>query len=157
MKIPDSVIIMNELVRRSCQIAKQARQTDPLAAESDGIIGDTFEIRNCSMKFKKIWIKEAEKEEIIEYLRNKMTHRPEGVHELYQMNIDFVNKKLNKENYIDKLDCLLMNPQSKGFGCELDEGERIFVRNYKSFFDLYGADFDSITKKDILSNMAYLI
>ena len=157
MKIPDIILSKSaQFAREARRIAKQ-KQTDPLAAESGGIIGDTFEIRNYSMKLKKIWIKEAEKEEIIECLRNKMTNRPEGVQTLYQMNIDFVNKKLNKENYIDKLDCLLMSPQSKGFGCELDEGERIFVGGYSIFFDLNGADFDAITKKDILSYMAYLI
>ena len=86
-----------------------------------------------------------------------MTNRPEGVQELYQMNIDFVNKKLNKQKYLDELDCLLMGPQSKGFGCELDKGEDLFTGSYVSFFDLYGPDVDCITKKGILSRMAYLL
>lgn len=138
------------------------KRTIPIAAESGGVIGDTVQIgKNAygsyDMFFQSKWLTKAEKKFLLENLSTKMKSRPEGVQTLYQINIDFVNRKLNKENYIDKLDCLLMGPHRKRFGCKLDEGERIFVGGYRNFFDLNGADFDNITKKDILSYMAYLI
>ena len=50
-----------------------------------------------------------------------------------------------------------MSPYSKSFECALDEGEHIFVRNYSTFFDLYGANVDCTTKKNMLSNISYLL
>ena len=102
-------------------------------------------------------ITNALRKDVIERLSTKMKSRPEGVHELYQLNIDFVNRKINKQKYLDELDYILMSPYSKSFGCELDEGERIFVGWYSRFFDLYGADVDGKTKKNIISDISILL
>ena len=101
-------------------------------------------------------ITNALRKDIIERLSTKMESRPEELQELYQLNIDFVNKKINKQKYLDEMDCLLQNTKGAAWG-ERNEGEPIFIGHYCSFFDLYGSNVDYITKKNILSNLSYLL
>ena len=86
-----------------------------------------------------------------------MQDRSEKIQKLYQLNIDFVDKKINKQKYLDELEWLIMYPNGQSVRSELEECERIFIGNYYAFFDLYGSNVDCITKKDMLSNISYLL
>ena len=162
MKI--SEIILNKgakIALEARRIATQSKQTIPLAAARGGAIGDTVQIgknvRSVSnTSFKSKWITKAEQKSITEKLSTKMKDRSDKVQELYQLNIDFVNKKINKQKYLDEMDCLLQNTKGAAWG-ERNAGELIFIGHYCSFFDLYGSNVDCITKKDMLSNISYLL
>ncbi len=162
MKIHDIILIRGAKIAREVRrIAKQSKQTIPLTAEKGGVIGDTVQIgknvRNVSnTSFKSKWITKVEQKAITEKFSTKMKDRSEGVQELYQINIDFVNKKINKKRYLDELDCLLMNPKGVAWG-NLDRGEEMFIGSYSTFFDFHGANVDCITKKNRLSKMVYLL
>ena len=163
MKIQE--IILNrgaKIAREVRRLAKQSKQTVPLAAERGGVIGDTVQIGKnvhsvSNMSFKSKGITNAERKEIVERLSTKMQDRSEKIQKLYQLNIDFVNKKINKQKYLDELEWLIMYPNGQSVRSELDKGERIFVGGYSRFFDLYGADVDGKTKKNIISDISILL
>ena len=94
----------------------------------------------------------AQRTKLTQQLNDKMQNRPESAQNLYKYAIDFVNNKLTKDEFIQKMYKLL----NEGFE-ELNNNESNYVINYGIAFDRNDNNFKKFTYKSITDSFDSLL
>ena len=94
----------------------------------------------------------TQRTKLIKQLSSKMQNRPEYAQKLYKYAIDFVNNKLTKDKFIQKMYKLL----DEGFK-ELNDNEARYVCNYGIAFDRNGNNPKKFTYKSITDSFDSLL
>lgn len=111
-------------------------------------------INNNGFTFNSKFITPQKQHFYTEHLTKNMQDKHIYVQNIYKTGINFINKKIDKKEYLNQMFNNLNNFSKKSV--KLNDAEAFFIDDLVMFFDLYGLNQNKIKNKTIVKCLGFL-